>query len=117
PNGRQENWINLSPVLQKRYRGNDALCKVRCIQHRPLPDKGIIQDLKVIRTSHQPHAEWYIVLGIKTEGTLGFPETGLSCGIDPGLKTSLTLAGENPLCVGQDGCAAFLASSRYGIDP
>src|SRR4051794_37975585 len=28
PNGHNENWINLSSVLQQRYRRNDAICEV-----------------------------------------------------------------------------------------
>jgi len=49
------------------------------------------------------HAEWYVVIAVETQPTIAFPLTGLACGIDPGLKTAMTVAGEDIARPGQDG--------------
>jgi transposase len=102
-NRANENYIDLSAVLLPRFRGNAAISQVKFLQHRPLPRDATVKDLKVIRTSNRRGAEWYIVLAIETDGQIEFPATGLACGVDPGLKTAATLAGEDVLAPGQDG--------------
>jgi hypothetical protein len=94
-NRANENYIDLSTVLLPRFRGNAAISRVKFIQHRPLPRDARVKDLKVIRTSNRRGAQWYVVLALETDGQIDFPATGLACGIDPGLKTAATLAGED----------------------
>jgi hypothetical protein len=57
----------------------------------------VIKELKVIR--HR--GVWQVVMTVESEQRREYPATGLSCGIDPGITTPCTLAGEDmPLGVG-----------------
>ena len=88
-----------------RMRRNKDLTHVRFIHHRSFP-AGIVKDVKVTRASVRPGSAWYVFFAIempKTAGETAYAATGLACGIDPGRKVPLTLAGENSRTSGLDG--------------
>jgi transposase len=103
PNRNREAYINVSALLLPRYRQNQQITNLKIIPHRPLPADAKVKDLKIIRTSHAPSAEWHAVLAVETEGLIDYPSTGKACGIDPGLKTAAVVAGEDIQTPGSDG--------------
>ena len=87
-NQRGENFVNLHSMMPSLSR---SACQVRFLQHRPLPEDAKIVEMKVIRR----RSLYWLVLTIDTDVPKAYPATGKSCGIDPGQKTPITLAGED----------------------
>lgn len=68
-----------------------SVCHVRFLQHRPLPEDAKIVEMKVIRR----RSLYWLVLTVNNDVPKAHPATGKSCGIDPGMKTPVTLVGED----------------------
>ena len=102
-NGHGDNYVNLPSLLLDRVKREPRICKVRFLQHREFPSETKLKTVTLVENG----GEWFVVFSIEVPESvsrLEFPATGLSCGIDPGRKTALTLAGEDVAIVGQDGC-------------
>lgn len=67
-----------------------ASAKVRFLAHRPLPAGAEIVEMKVTRHRR----DWFVIFTVKNEMPKDYPQTGRSCGIDPGQKTPITVVGE-----------------------
>ena len=105
-NAHGDNWVDLTMFFPPRMRGNRDLTYVRLVQHRRFPSGALLKDVKVTRSSNRPGAKWNVVFAVelpKKSGEKEYKSTGLSCGIDPGRKMPLTLAGEDAVVPGHDG--------------
>ena len=83
-----------------------AIPAVRLLQHRPLPEGGVVKDMKVIRSSNGPDAEWSLVLALEVPdivGTKVYPVTGKACGLNPARRHAVTVYGEDMAEPGVDG--------------
>ena len=74
-----------------------SLSDVRMIQHRPFPEGALVRDMKVVRSSSRPDAEWHVVFAVDvpdTTATRIYPVTSKSCGINPSRRFALTVVSE-----------------------
>lgn len=82
------------------------LTSVRFIQHRPFPERAVIKDFKITRSSIRLGSTWHIIFAVDVPDDdikKDYPSTGLACGIDPGRKTALTVYGEDMQSPGTSG--------------
>lgn len=86
PNQRGDNYVNLGALMFGR-----ADSQVRFLHHRPLPAGAKITELKVTRDRDI----WHVVFTICADVPKEYPATGRSCGIDPGMVTPVTVAGDD----------------------
>lgn len=101
-----DNWVDLGVFFPPRMRSDQDLTAVRFIHHRPFPLGSKLKDVKVTRASVRPGSAWHVVFAVEmplSSGEKPYPATGFACGIDPGRKVPVTLAGEDVSNPGQDG--------------
>jgi transposase len=95
PDDRGDNYVHLGSFMPWL---DASQARVRFLQHRPLPDEANITELKVTRHRRS----WHVVFTVANEVPKDYPATGRSCGIDPGMRTPVTVAGDD-MQAGVDG--------------
>lgn len=93
-------------ALRRLRAGMEAITWVKFREHRPLPAGAVVKDIKVLRDAIRGKAEWHVVLAVEVPDEAArkdYARTGRSCGLDPGVKTPLTMFGEDMEIPGLDG--------------
>jgi putative transposase len=88
---------------------------VKVRQHRTLPDGVKLGQVSVKREGSGPHAHWYVVLPVETEGR-PMPTTGREVGVDLGIAYLLTASEYVPDLTDEDGHAPNPRPSQQAAD-
>jgi transposase len=107
---KQLNQVNLKLLFPTRLSKpcHKHLHWVEFLQHRPVPACAVIKTMSVVRSSPRPDAIWKVIFTLEIDVAkllphekevmnirYNFPLTGETAGIDPGVKTALTISGTN----------------------